>query len=73
MTLSSTNVLGHIESYFGENGVQRPQVGHNSYKGSVNLAFLSADMELTCKTTFIEDFKRVSQCVDVPSCFVKHH
>lgn len=40
---------------------------------SIRVAFLSADMELTCKTTFIEDFKRVSQCVDVPSCFVKHH
>lgn len=62
-----------LRTIFGENGVQRPQVGHNSYKRSVNLAFLSADMELTCKTTFIEDFKRVSQCVDVPSCFVKHH
>lgn len=62
-----------LRTVLGKMGSRDHRFDITSIKGSVNLAFLSADMELTCKTTFIEDFKRVSQCVDVSSCFVKHH
>lgn len=73
MALPSTNVSGHIENYFGVNGVHGPQVENTYYKNSVNLVFLTDDIELTCKAAFIVYFKKVSQCVGVPSCFVKHH